>query len=159
MPDNSATFYAEASPHTPLSYQELVSAIDHDPTRDDVWNQVVEIAQREEGTPKASAGFYGSVPLNEMLAIGERLRHESDLEKKYAILAQKSSIGILWYDVILGHVNQKVSSAMAEEIGTEREIVSDYLLGRDDGKTHWTSEVAQEIRYEPYDRILTTLSG
>ena len=123
MPDGLTTLYAEASPSIPLSYQELVSAIDHDPTPNAVWKQVVEVAKREEGTPKASAGFYGSVPLDEMLAIGERLRHTVTLEEKYAILAEKTSIGKLWYDVVLGHVNEKVSSVMAEEIGTHRDRI------------------------------------
>ena len=65
-------------------------------------------------------GFYGHVPLGEMIKTAERIRGTKTLEGKYRILAEKCSTGELWYDVILGRTNDQPLAVLGEHIGKKR---------------------------------------
>lgn len=99
-------------------YQECFTTIEQNPFSPKVWRQAVGIAKREEGSVKANEGYYGSIPLDVMTTTAQRLRKANQPEDKWTILAEKSPTGELWYDVILGRVNNKILSVMGEDIGT-----------------------------------------
>lgn len=110
----------ETSGETPSEYSELISEIDKDPFSSKVWDRVLNLAKREEGTEKAQVGFYGHVPLGEMIKTARRLRETESLDGKYRILAEKSSTGELWYDIILGRTNDQPLTVLGEHIGKKR---------------------------------------
>jgi len=106
----------EHGPKIP-GYRELILAIDRNPRNPEVWEEALKLARDEEGTGRSSVGFYGHVPLEEMIAVAERLREAGTSEEKYKILAGSSSTGELWYDIVLGHTNDQSLKVMDEEIG------------------------------------------
>jgi len=97
-------------------YTKLIGAIEQDPHSDEVWGDVVRLAKAEEESGVARGGFYARVPLPELIAVGERLRAASTMKEKYQTLVQKCSTGDLWYDIILGHVNDKNLAPLAEAV-------------------------------------------
>ena len=111
MSDQPPFETSESLSYAPSASELLVALIDNNPRKQGLFEQVVERAQREEGTEKASVGYYGSVPFDEMVKVAESLRDAKSLEDKYKILSQTSSKGELWYDVVLGRVNDKALEA------------------------------------------------
>lgn len=101
-------------------YSELISAIDKNPYDPETWERVLNLAKNEEGTEKAQMGFYGHMPLGEMIKTADRLRKTESLDDKYKILAEKSSTEELWYDIVLGRTNDKSLTVMEEYIGKRR---------------------------------------
>lgn len=109
------------------TYIELLDKIQNEPNSDELWQHTVDIARDEEISGGGLESYYTKIPLDELIAIGERLRAtkervtawdgkvttiNKDLfdlvkPKQYAILAERCSTGEYWYDIILGHVNDK----------------------------------------------------
>lgn len=99
----------------PLSNRiKLIKAIEDNPRSDSLWTDVVNLA-RAKGT-KERRGFYAHVPLEELIAVGEKLRAVSTMREKYKTLAKRCSTGELWYDIILGHINDKNLKPLVEAI-------------------------------------------
>ena len=111
-------------------YSELVSAIDKDPYSLEVWEEVLNLAKNEEGTERAQMGFYGHVPLGEMIKTTEELRGAQSLGDKYRILAKECSTGELWYDIILGRANDQSLNVLGEEIGNWKNIIGEKVRER-----------------------------
>jgi len=105
-----------------VDYLEIYHRINEDPFDERIWETVLSIAQAEEGTSRVDIGFYDRVPLSEITEVAQRLRDSQDTEEKYRILSERSTTGDLWYDIILGRVNDKLLFAMGQEIGNWRGI-------------------------------------
>lgn len=88
-------------------YIPLIKALEKDPRDGDLWSSVVDLAKSEEQMKEAKQGFYAHIPLEELIAVGERLRTAATMRDKYKILAESCSTGELWFDIILGHVDDK----------------------------------------------------
>ncbi len=112
----------ERIPTSSKGYSEIISAIDENPYDPKVWERVLSLARDEEGTDRAREGFYGHIPLDEMIKTAERLKGTANLDDKYRILAEKCSTGELWYDIILGHTNDQNLVVLGEEIGNWRNL-------------------------------------
>lgn len=113
-------------------YLTIFQEIDKDPLSEKAWQQVLTIAQSEEGTAKSQEGFYGRVPLEELVGVVQQLKDAGTIEEKYKILSEKATTGDLWYDIILGRVNDKLLPALGEEIGSWRNF-----MGENSGKRTW----------------------
>lgn len=101
------------------NYQSLIELIQLNPYDDQLWERVVNLARKEEDLGnhvESSETYYSKIPLDELILIGESLRATRSRSKQYEILMQKSSTGELWYDIILGHVNDRAFAPIAEEI-------------------------------------------
>lgn len=109
-------------------YLDYISAIDKDPFSEEIWDKVVELAKSEvvyddgssayyfeEETPD---NFYEHVSLRQLVDIGNRLREAETREDRNKILMEKNSEGELWYDIILGHVNNKMFEPVVERIAS-----------------------------------------
>lgn len=108
--DKSIDQKADSLPFMPPKenrYRELIEAIDRDPHSESVWADVVSLTRVEEKTGGKEGAFYSHIPLSELIAVGEKLRVASTMEEKYRVLAERCTTGELWYDIILGHVNDK----------------------------------------------------
>jgi SAM-dependent methyltransferase len=95
---------------------ELLHRILNEPRSDDVWRRTVELARAEEASGRGSDSYYGRIPLEDLIAIGERLRAAESREDQYGILAEKTSTGEYWYDIVLGHVNDKMFAPIKTEL-------------------------------------------
>jgi ubiquinone/menaquinone biosynthesis C-methylase UbiE len=113
-------------------YSEIVRQIDQDPHNKKVWQKVIDIARKEEDTPLSTKGPYGSLPLDEMLTVAQRLRETDSLIEQYRILSGEASTGELWYDLVLGKVNDKLLSVMNQEVGNWKD-----RLGFPAGSRRW----------------------
>lgn len=102
LPDEQKGVFAP-----PRHYIELYHLIDETYAADETWQQTVTLAQHEEQSDVQGKGFYDQVPLAELVSFGSRLREVTTDEEKYRLLAERNSAGILWYDIVLGHVNDK----------------------------------------------------
>lgn len=89
-------------------YRELVSKIQEDPYAEGLWSQAVGLAQDEELSGSGAKSFYSNVPLVEIISIGQRLRSTKSRNEQYQILTERTSDGEQWYDIVLGHVNEKM---------------------------------------------------
>lgn len=101
------------------SYEDLVELIQVNPYDDQLWERVVKLARGEEKSGnlrESSETYYSKIPLDELITIGESLRVTRSKSKQYEILMQKASTGERWYDIVLGHVNDKAFAPIAEEI-------------------------------------------
>jgi len=101
-------------------YKKLITDIDVDPFKPTVWDRVLSQASSEENTLRAKAGFIGKIPLVEMIPMAEKLRDAESIEDKFVLLAQTSSSGESWYDIILGHVNDYTLEVVGRYIGDRR---------------------------------------
>ena len=95
---------------------ELLRRILDEPHSDDVWNRTVELAREEEASGRGLDDYYGRIPLDNLIAVGERLRAAESREDQYKILAEKTATGEYWYDVVLGHVNDKMFAPIKMEL-------------------------------------------
>lgn len=97
----------------------IVSEIQSNPFSQAIWDKAVSLAREEEAGRRISYGFgaknfYSSVPLEELVSIGERIKNTPNKDDQYDILFTRSFNGKRWYDIILGHVNDKVFSSVTE---------------------------------------------
>ena|SRR2546429_1337926 len=100
----------------PTKYIELMEKSEHGPKNPELWNDVINLAKEEEGTPRASQGPYGNIPLDSMIELANKVRGEQDPIKRYNLVMEESPNGKLWFDVIKGFNSATVTSALAEEI-------------------------------------------
>lgn len=105
---------SETSPNN--QYLELLTVIQNDPYSNEVWTKAVELAKSEEETGKGTESFYTHVPLGELIAVGERLRSTRLRNEQYDILTEKCSTGESWYDIVLGHMNDKSFAPIALQL-------------------------------------------
>ncbi|MEX0650264.1 MAG: class I SAM-dependent methyltransferase [Candidatus Andersenbacteria bacterium] len=113
----------------PDLYIELLKQIQEDPASDDVWKKTIELAQTEESSGSGKESYYTKIPLDELTEIGERLRPPNTKEEQYRILAEKSSTGEYWYDIILGHVNDKTFAPVVERLKLVSEMNRSKTIG------------------------------
>ncbi len=107
--------FREPSPND--TYTQLLRSIQRDPYADDVWSRTVELAQAEEGSGRGTQSFYSHVPLNELIAVGQRLRSTRVRDEQYEILTERCSTDENWYDIVLGHVNKKGFAPITKALG------------------------------------------
>ncbi|MAF80592.1 hypothetical protein CL628_01115 [bacterium] len=119
----------------PSAYLRLVEKIQADPNSTEVWQGATALARQEDGQDSTSEDYYSTVPLEELIAVGESLKVAKDRNKyalpedasreEYEILAEKSSGGVYWYDIILGHVNDKMFEPVQNRLASMVEASSD----------------------------------
>lgn len=97
-------------------YTKLFYAIHDNPHAETVWGDIVARARAEEALSGGSESFYTHVPLDELIAVGERLRGTRLKEEQYKILSERCSTGERWYDIVLGHVNDKAFAPIADAL-------------------------------------------
>lgn len=121
MSDIPAAVTQEPKKRDPISiYKTLITDIDVDPFLPTVWDRVVAQAKNEENSPRAKAGFIGKISLDEMIPMAEKLRESKSVEDRFALLTQRSLSGDLWYDIVLGHVNDYLLEALGKYISGRR---------------------------------------
>lgn len=108
MASEASETYNEYSTPKSALYSEILKSIQKDPMADIVWAKTLELAKAEEANGNGQDNFYSHVPLDELIEVGQKLRSTSEKAKQYDILSGRSSNGQIWYDVILGHVNDKM---------------------------------------------------
>lgn len=113
-------------------YAGIILETDKDPYSPEVLRKVLDLARSEEGTERANRGFYGHIPLVEMIGATERIRTAATPEDRYKILAEECSTGELWYDVVLGRTNDQSLFALGEDIGNWKNI-----MGSKVGERRW----------------------
>jgi ubiquinone/menaquinone biosynthesis C-methylase UbiE len=94
-------------------YSGLLDRIQNEPHSDEVWKRAVELARDEEISGAGKESYYTKIPLDDLIATGEKLRTAKSRDGQYNILAQKCPTGEYWYDIILGHVNDKAFAPVA----------------------------------------------
>lgn len=105
--------------NVPHLYIDLLEEIQKDPHSDEVWQNAISLAKEEEVQGGGSENYYTHISLAELIVTGKRLKaarlREKDWrpdaearQRQYSVLAKKSSTGEYWYDIILGHVNDKM---------------------------------------------------
>lgn len=110
------------------TYLEMLKSIQEDPYSEEVWQSTVELAKREEVSGGGSENYYSRIPLEELISVGERLRaaREKDQEhysskrskvEEYRVLTERASTGEYWYDIILGHVNDRAFAPVISRLG------------------------------------------
>ena len=72
-----------------------------------MWKRAVDLAKEEEASGGGSESYYKKLSLDELIAVGERLRATKSKEEQCSVLTEKCPTGEYWYDIILGHVNDK----------------------------------------------------
>ncbi len=87
-------------------YGALIQSIEQDPFAQEIWEDVIARARAEE-TSGQNDGFYAQFDLDELIAVGARIRSAKTQEDKYRILTERTRGDELWYDIVLGHVNDK----------------------------------------------------
>lgn len=101
----------------------------HDRTVDQtLWDDVIVLAESEEGTPQAERGIYKDIPLATLVALAERVRGEKDPIKRYEMALEESPNGELWFDVLAGFTSDSVILRMKSQIA--------HYLGQE-GKEGW----------------------
>ena len=100
----------------------LLKRIQADPCSDEIWKDVVRLAREEESSGAVAEGYYAEIPLDELIALGEKLMaarakdkenysgpffYDNPKQEEYRVLTGKPSTGEYWYDIILGHVNDR----------------------------------------------------
>lgn len=112
--------------HIPPVYTDLVEKIQDNPNSEKVWKKVIALAKKEEAQGGGSESYYSHIPLNELITVGEKLKNarlkdkslsQESKQAQYDILAKKSSTGEYWYDIILGHVNDKLFAPVEARLG------------------------------------------
>ena len=98
-------------------YIQMLDKIQSDPYSDDAWKNAVDLAREEETFGGGTESYYTKIPLDELVMVGEKLRDAwikdkhifppGSKKEQYGVLAEKSSTGEYWYDIILGHVNDR----------------------------------------------------
>lgn len=117
--DNDESIKKEAYSRESLKkpeYIELLQEIKEDPNSDEIWQKVVTLAVQEDKAKEGQESYYTPIPLGELISIGEKLKSANGREEQYEILAEKSSTGEYWYDIILGHVNDKTFIPVTERL-------------------------------------------
>ncbi len=131
----------------PSVYLELWKKHGQYPVDNEVWDQVIDMAKKEENTEIGKRGIYGKILLDSLLDLSEKVRLESDNLKRYKLLTKKSPNEKIWFEVLSGL--HKV------------DIESDYLIKKI-GERHWenaldlgtgTGDIIRKI--EPYCNHLT----
>jgi len=76
---------------------DLFFASQEDPYSLDIWKRVTELAQQEN-----SLAVSPSLPLVELIEMGEKIRAAKNLEERYRLLSRRCLTGEVWYNIILG---------------------------------------------------------
>lgn len=97
-------------------YQEVVGQINNNPKDPSVWGRVTALVLADQES--TSDDFYAPIPGREMIETAKRLRDAPTLVDKYKILVQRSSNGVLWYDMVLGRANDIAMSSAGDAMGT-----------------------------------------
>lgn len=121
MADELSSAGIELSRPASNTYTEILSKIQQDPYSDEAWTRVVGLAQAEEVSGDGTESFYSHVPLTELISLGQRLRFTRSRNEQYQILTERNSTGEQWYDIVLGHVNDKMFSPIEEELGNRHD--------------------------------------
>lgn len=113
-------------------YLDLIKAFDENPNSLELFNRVVQFAKSESVVDDGSGVYYfedltqenlyEQLPLVELIQIGQRLRSAQTRDARYEILMEKNSRGELWYDIILGHVNDKMFQPVIDRLGSLDQI-------------------------------------
>lgn len=98
------------------AYIDLLLKIQENPASDNIWSKTVELARKEETSGKGGESFYKNIPLEELITTGERLRLAKSKDEQYKILVERSSTGKRWYDIVLGHVNDKGFAPISQRL-------------------------------------------
>lgn len=93
-PDASPLFSVVQQKH----YHELYAATGKNPHDDSLWDTIVQMAEKEE--KQGISTYLPTVPLDEMIAEGRLLQHDTTQEARYHHLFERCSNGLLWYDII-----------------------------------------------------------
>lgn len=112
-------------------YKKLIESFDKNVFSQEKWDEVVDLAKSELGFEKDSSSvspyrvddlstgtdFYSDIFLHDLVIVGERLRSAETREDRYKILMEKEpTYHRLWYDIILGHVNDKMFQPVVDEL-------------------------------------------
>ncbi len=116
MDKQTETFYDYDGREIPQRYMDLWEAHNTHPVDERVWSKTIEIAKQEEGTPVGRKGFYGRVPLQDLLTLAEKVRGEKDGKKRYELISEKGPTGDRWFDTLIGLSTENTISALIEEI-------------------------------------------
>mgnify|MGYP001458468368 FL=1 len=112
-------------------------------THDDaVWNTIIAMAKQED--EQGIATYLPTVPIDEMIAMGRLLQHDTTQDDRYHHLLQTCSDGETWYDIIHSTQNNRqlipVFPLLDQEIQT---LGKKFERGLDIGTG--TGNVAQKI--------------
>lgn len=112
-------------------YTELIRAADENPFSQDLWDKVIKLVKDESRTYDGSeeyyledlsvSNIYDQIPLSDLIRVGNRLREATSRQVRYQILMETDSYGELWYDIILGHVNDKMFQPVVDKITSSGE--------------------------------------
>jgi ubiquinone/menaquinone biosynthesis C-methylase UbiE len=109
-------------------YENLIKSFDEDPYSSEIWEKVIKLAKSEilmESDNYSTypiedlTGYndYDHLSLFELIKVGEKIRNSKNAEERYKVLLEKSSSGELWYDVVLGYVNDKMFQPIVDVLG------------------------------------------
>jgi ubiquinone/menaquinone biosynthesis C-methylase UbiE len=94
---------------TPATKRDLIldivrrTQLDEDPKK--LWDQAIILAKEEEKV-KQVIGSYPDITVDEITAMGNRVKELDSAEEKYKLLMEKTTSGKLWYDVLMGDANK-----------------------------------------------------
>jgi ubiquinone/menaquinone biosynthesis C-methylase UbiE len=95
--------------HTPATKKDLVldimrrTQLGDDPKK--LWGQAVTLGREEEKMNKVVSS-HPDITIDEIVAMGNRVKDLHSTEEKYKILMEKTTSGKLWYDVLMGDANK-----------------------------------------------------
>lgn len=98
------------------TYRELLLAAQREPFSEEAWSRTVALARSEEASGGGAESFYSHIPLEELITFGEHLRSVRSHTEHYGLLTERASTGERWYDLVLGHVNDKAFAPIAQHL-------------------------------------------
>ncbi len=150
MDKQTETFYDYDGHEIPQRYMDLWEAHKRHPVGEKVWNEAIELAKQEEGTPVGRRGFYGRVPLQDLLTLAEKVRAEKDSKERYKLVSEKGPTGDIWFDTLNALSIEDTIPALTEEIdrGYNR-----YKRGLDIGTG--TGNLAEAIKRRCWEFVMS----
>lgn len=103
---------AEIPPH----YIALWDKHNEYPVSEEIWDHVIDLARAEESTERAKLGAYGTVPLDSLLQLRDKIRQEPTSTLRYKILTEQSPTGKLWFDTLVGISSPAIIGALKDRI-------------------------------------------
>lgn len=81
---------------------ELWEKHDESPVTEQVWREVIELAETEEGSDISKRGTVGDISPQALIELSTKVRNEPDPIKRYEQVTQLAPNGKLWFDVLVG---------------------------------------------------------
>ncbi len=116
-PEKAAEQFVPETTQIPPEYIELWDKHNRVPVEEDTWNEVIDLARKEERTEISGRGIYGQIPLDNLLSLAEKVRSEPDPVERYRLLAKESPTGQIWFEVLDGLRSDLAIDAMDRKVG------------------------------------------